>query len=187
MANIEISQDLLREHFDYKDGELYWKKKLSRYNTVAIGSKAGGITHRRYKIAFGGKQYYTSRLIFLFHKGYLPKEIDHIDQNPLNNHIENLRECTRTENMRNRSSFKNSTSQYFGVSSKKKTNKYTSKVTGEIRISIRVGWVVQIQINKIKKEVGFFTDEIKAALSYNKAAVKHFGEFAHLNIIQPEK
>ena len=37
----------------------------------------------------------------MFH-GFIPMEIDHIDRNVLNNKIENLRQCTRSENLANR-------------------------------------------------------------------------------------
>lgn len=50
------------------------------------------------------------------HNGYYPKYIDHIDGNPLNNKIENLREASGTENMCNVSVKNNNTSGEKGVS-----------------------------------------------------------------------
>jgi hypothetical protein len=47
--------------------------------------------------------------------------VDHIDRNPLNNQISNLRLATYTENNRNISKKKNNTSGFIGVS--KKVNK----------------------------------------------------------------
>ena len=35
------------------------------------------------------------------HHGFLPKIIDHIDGNPSNNNLDNLREASHAENMRN--------------------------------------------------------------------------------------
>jgi hypothetical protein len=51
------------------------------------------------------KIYYIHRLVLLLFKGECPDghECDHIDRNPLNNHIDNLRWVTYHENMMNRS------------------------------------------------------------------------------------
>lgn len=51
------------------------------------------------------KNYYVHRLVLTLFKGDCPEghECDHIDRNPLNNHIDNLRWVTRYENNMNRS------------------------------------------------------------------------------------
>jgi hypothetical protein len=54
----------------------------------------------------------VGRLILSFPKG---KFIDHIDGNKLNNTKENLRECSITENNRNKKQQKNSRLKYKGV------------------------------------------------------------------------
>ena len=72
-----------------------------------------------------GKQYKTHRLIFLLLKGYLPKLIDHINRDKLDNRIENLREASKSENMLN-----SDRSEYGGVcfdSSRGKWKAYTKK------------------------------------------------------------
>ncbi len=122
----------LHEYFEYRDGELYYKKSPNK--KIILGRKAGCINNsNRYAcICIKGKNYKAHRLIFLYHKGYLPKEIDHIDRNPLNNKIENLRETTRSENCFNTKKYKTNTSGYRGVSWDKKAKK----------------WAAQIQINK---------------------------------------
>lgn len=104
-------------------------------------------------------------MIFLWNHGYLPKIVDHIDHNTLNDKIENLREASSSENNKNRMSRKNSTSQYLGVHWEGKK------------------WRVQIMVNKKLKHIGCFLTEIEAALAYNKAAVMYHKEFANLNII----
>ena len=100
--------------------------------------------------------------------------VDHADLNPLNNQKHNLRKCTVTENNRNKSISKNRQTKYKGVSRYKGT------------------WGANICVNKKSIWLGSFTNDYDAAIAYNEAAVKYFGEFANLNIIpsapkQPNK
>lgn len=98
--------------------------------------------------------------------------IDHIDCNGLNNQKNNLRICNKSENARNRmancSSTLNSTSKYKGVSWDKRKNLWRSR----------------IMIDYKEKFIGYFKDEVEAAKAYNEAALKYFGEFANLNLIE---
>ena len=45
--------------------------------------------------------YRAHRLIWLLFHGDLPKQLDHVDGNRQNNKIENLRECTPSQNQHN--------------------------------------------------------------------------------------
>lgn len=49
----------------------------------------------------GGKTVYLHQFVFQLEYGYLPELIDHIDRNPLNNRIENLRPANKSLNARN--------------------------------------------------------------------------------------
>ena len=91
--------------------------------------------------------------------------IDHIDNNPLNNRKGNLRLCTNTENCRNARRGKNNTSGYKGV-----------KNRGD-------RWGARIMVDRKEIWLGTFGSKEEAAGAYNVAAIKHFGEFANLNII----
>ena len=91
--------------------------------------------------------------------------VDHKNRNSLNNHISNLRWCTRKENNQNRSKQKNTTSVYKGVCFHKKANK----------------WTAQIKHNGQKIHLGLFTDESEAARAYDRKASELFGVFSHLN------
>lgn len=164
--------EAVRQMFDYKDGKLYWKikKKGVSIGTVA-GCESRGLGYIRYFVVINGKMCLVSRIIFLWHHGYMPKEVDHININPSDNRIENLRAATRSQNNMNRNSNKVATSQYLGVSFDKGSK----------------SWRAKIGINRISIKLGYFKTEEEAALVYNKAAVKYFGEFANPNIIKPKK
>ena len=100
MADLIITKDFLLTIFEYKNGELYWKIKTSK-NTI-IGSKAGSLYKNGYFVTtINYKRYYKHRLIYMMHHGYMPKIIDHIDNNSQNNKIENLRNASSSQNMCN--------------------------------------------------------------------------------------
>ena len=164
----ELTQELIRSLFTYRGGDLYWKNKSSIKSNVKIGNKAGHIEKHGYgRITINRKRYGIHCLIFLYHYGYYPKIIDHIDNNSLNNKIENLREVTRSENNMNSKKQKNTSSKYKGVSWRKG----------------RKHWKVNICLNGKDKYLGSSKLETEAAKIYNKSAKKLFGEYAKLNEI----
>jgi hypothetical protein len=91
--------------------------------------------------------------------------IDHINNNPLDNRKENLRIVTIKENSKNKSSHKNSSSKYIGVYWYKQINK----------------WVSKIYINGSQKSLGYFENEIEAAIVRDTATKKYFGKYGNLN------
>lgn len=92
---------------------------------------------------------------------------DYKDQNGLNNQRCNLREATRSQNGANQKLRITNTSGYKGVCWSKLGKK----------------WVARICINYKIISLGYFINIKDAARAYNKAALKYFGEFAVLNII----
>lgn len=143
------SQELLKQLFNYReDGELIQKKKTSI--RVCVGDVAGCIFDHGYRlIHIKGKFYYSHRLIWMFHYGYLPEnQIDHINRIKSDNRIENLREVTQSCNMRNIGNLRNNTSGVKGVCFNKRSNK----------------WGVTIQVLSKRKSVGAHIDFNEAVL-----------------------
>ena len=109
-----------------KDGYFVWKTQKAK--CIKVGQRAGSIKERGVeKIQIEGKFYSTHQLVFLLHNGYIPKEIDHIDANPSNNRISNLRECSKKENCRNKPLRTDNKSGYKGVF-KRSNGRYTVTV-----------------------------------------------------------
>ncbi|MGB3724872.1 MAG: HNH endonuclease signature motif containing protein [Glaciecola sp.] len=68
-----------------------------------------------YAIVKGDKSMYAHRAAFLMHHGYAPKIIDHINGNPFDNRLCNLRESSSLQNNRNCSLQKNNKTGRVGV------------------------------------------------------------------------
>ena len=162
MAEQIITKEYLNELFEYRDGQLYWKFKKSP--SVNINKPLGYVANKdRYsKVTINRKSYKLHRIIFLFHKGYLPDYIDHINGNSFDNRIENLRETTYSGNNQNAKTRKDSSSNVKGVYFHKLTNK----------------WTASCQSNKKRYYLGLF-DTIEEAEKVVKCARNDLhGEFA---------
>lgn len=107
------------------------------------------------------RQIRMHRIILNAPKG---QEIDHKDGDGLHNWRKNLRFCTNTENQHNRFS-RTGSSRFKGVCWHSRDNK----------------WQSNIRIKRKHTYLGSYDNEIEAALAYDKAARKYFGEFARVN------
>ena len=125
-----MTQDDVKSIFDYFDGHLYWKKKVSQ--KVNIGQRAGTIgKDGRISITVNKQRYREHQLVFLYHHGYIPELIDHINCDKSDNHIENLRPATTRQNGLNRTKQINNTSGYKGVYWHKHANKWAAYCDGK--------------------------------------------------------
>ena len=95
------------KNFDYKNGKLYRKN----------GNVAGTILKNGYGlVSVDGKKIGTHRVIYAMHYGFMPEIVDHIDGNPSNNNIFNLRAANKSQNSMNQKLSIKNTSGYKGVS-----------------------------------------------------------------------
>lgn len=99
-----VTPEELAQVLEYKDGKVYWKIKVSR--KIIPGKEAGSPEGKGYwAIRYKTKLYKAHRVVWCLCKGEWPtkdKEIDHINQNKLDNRIENLRVVDRKTNARNK-------------------------------------------------------------------------------------
>lgn len=156
-----ITQDYLQQLFTYEKGNLYWKIKTTQ--KVVIGNMVGYVSKGRRYTKINQKTYQISRLVFMYHHGYFPKVVDHVNNNPLDNRIENLRECSHQQNSRN----------------SKKPKHNTSGIKNVHWNVCRNRWKVQLMINAKSKCIGYFKDLELAELVAYEARLKYFGEFAN--------
>ena len=92
------------------------------------------------------------------------KCVDHIDHNPKNNHITNLRFATHSENIMNKSKHSNNTSGYIGVSFDKHAKK----------------WLAQYNLNGKRKCIGRYNTAEEASTAYQAKIKDHYKEYANI-------
>jgi hypothetical protein len=139
------------------------KQRSPRVLSAATCSPYG---HQMVSVRHDGKSRsaLVHRLVWESFYGTIPDqiEIDHIDRNPKNNAIENLRLATRMQNARNCSAHKKSRSRFAGVTFHGRIKK----------------WQATIRVNKKLIHLGYFANESQAAKCREAAAAQHFGEYA---------
>ena len=127
-----LTQEQIKELFDYKDGFLIYKKNGLR---TKAGQKVGWKNGNGYlRTDINMKKFYVHRLIWMFFYGDPnDKLVDHIDRDKSNNRIENLRLVDKSLNGLNRHKARSdSTTGLIGVLSsktRKGTNQFTAKLT----------------------------------------------------------
>lgn len=165
MGKAPISIDILNEWVEYNpaSGEFKWRK--SPHHLVKAGDIAGSQEKRGYRIIQVRKNSIKAhRAAWAITYGYFPTlEIDHIDNNPSNNRISNLREVDRSRNQMNARLPKNNSSGVKGVSYCNPKKK----------------WIASIGFNKKRICIGHF-DSIDDAIKARKEKEKEIhGEYAY--------
>lgn len=163
-----MTQAELHGRFEYReDGNL-----IRRYSTTGNGNFAGAVVGYRPKeksrnnryvtTKIDGQHYTVHRLIYLYHHGVMPDQLDHINGDSLDNRIENLRPCGASENTCNRALFKSNTSGHKGVSWSARNKK----------------WFAYANVNKVRTNIGYFDTLEEAAQAVAQVRGTLHGDFA---------
>ena len=175
-SRTDITPDVCRKLLEYHPdtGILTWKEMgPEMFEDYGVGGSSGNAA--RWNAQFAGKpaldhsgygrrrtgtmlgvRFAAHRVIWAMVHNYWPDCIDHIDGNPGNNKINNLRDVSHAENMKNRSLQTNNTSGVTGVS----WNKIGQK------------WEAYIKINGTRRSLGRFKRFDDAVTSRLKAEKK---------------
>ena len=152
--------DELKSYLEYNKDTGKFTRKISTSNRIRAGDIAGYLdkTVGYIRISVKSKTYLAHHLVWLYHHGYLPKEIDHINGIRNDNRIENLREVSRLENTRN----------------KEMHGRNTSGVTGITYNKAGKSWRARINVNYKEIYLGCFKNKEDAILA-RRAAEMEFG------------
>ena len=168
----------LRECLDYNPdtGEFRWRKRPATHFPSALvckwwnGRFAGKIAgfstpfgHRMVTLDYIGVM--THRIAWALVYGVpIPPEIDHIDGNPANNRLSNLRAATRADNQANKGARRDSISGVKGI---------TLRKSGRFAVYIRR--------HDKRYWIGTFDTMDEAVAAHREAAERLHGEFARHN------
>jgi len=163
MKKIEVTQEYLKEllKYDWDTGLFIWTSRRSMF----AGKIAGTTDNDGYiKITINSRRFFAHRLAWLYVNGKWPsREIDHINGDPSDNSIENLREATRSQNRANIRYHRN--------------NKTKTKGICYVKYGLTYKWRTSVMANG-RRSYSFFDTKEEAQSAYNKEIVTLFGEFA---------
>lgn len=146
--------------YDPSTGEFKWL--VNKQGAAArIGASAGCRRDDNYvQLVIDGRRYFAHRLAWQLTHGDIPAgaEIDHIDHDPSNNRIENLRLVTTSGNRKNRSA----------------DSRNKSGVNGVYWATHANAWAAQIRSERRTRHLGYFKDLADAAAA-RKAAEQSMG------------
>lgn len=154
-----LTRERARQIFSYDNGHLVWlegKRKGQRVGTVnTYGYLCCQVDYRKYLV---------HRVVFFMHFGWWPPVVDHVNGDPLDNRIENLRSATQRQNCYNSRTPSNNTS---GIKN--------------VRFDKRRGtWGVSVRAGGVRLHIGTFRDRNAAADAASEAMHRLHGEFARV-------
>ncbi len=157
----ELPIEQLRQLLEYNrdTGELTWK--VTRNSRAKAGDRAGFDERGKWRVEIAGRQMYAHRIAWAIVHGYWPTHfIDHINCDPSDNRLCNLREATPAQNSQNR--LKAKCDSHSGVLGVKRNGR---------------GWQARIQLNGRLMALGTFptTEEAHAAYVAAKRKLHPFG------------
>jgi hypothetical protein len=169
-----ISASLVREYMSYnpETGVLVWlprdrshfksSKQNANWNGRYPGKQAGRVGHKGYRaVAVNDRLFKAHRIAWLHFYGEEPVgQIDHINGDPDDNRISNLRLVTNTENCRNTTIPKNNSTGRIGVS--------------PYFYNGRRKYLARIRVDGKLKHLGYFETVEEAGLA-REGAEKEYG------------
>lgn len=174
MITFEEAKKLFAVDFD--TGNLFWKERTP--DMFMSGKRPAIDSCKAWNSRMGGKPalnaphvsgykfgcinhypYLAHRVIWLLYTGKWPaSEIDHVNGIRNDNRIDNLRDVSHADNLRNQRLSKNSTSGHTGVYWVKRSNR----------------WEATIKVNQKTRHLGYFIEKADA-ISARKNAEEKFG------------
>ena len=127
MSNFDFNH--LRSILDYNPdtGVFIWK--INPCKNLKAGIKAGGVSRGYAYVTISRKRYPAHRLAWAYMYSEMPSILDHINGNPLDNRISNLRIATPAENSQNRIRANNNSSHgKLGLSFDKKKQLWRARI-----------------------------------------------------------
>lgn len=160
-----MTQERLNEIFDYHEHGFFVEKGARSKCSTTPGKHIKGTLYKSgYKmLTIDKKLRQMHRMVFLWHHGFLPTIVDHINRVRGDNRIENLRAATKQLNQANSRLSPRNKSGFRGV-----------HWDG-------FSWIAGIRVNKERRDLGRFRNKEDAARRYDEEARKIFGDFAYIN------
>jgi hypothetical protein len=148
--------------YDPQTGELRWL--VDHKNKTRPNGIAGYIRHDGYRtVGLDGGDIKAHRIAWaLYYGGWPEHRIDHINRNPSDNRIANLRQVTHGQNIANTQS------------------KIPGRTKGVYWHKQRQCWQSNITISGKKKHLGVFKTAAEAAAAFERASREIYGEFARV-------
>jgi hypothetical protein len=155
-----ITPEFIKEMLDYNPDTGVFRWRISTNRRIKIGSIAGAKNWNSYLIIpLKGKRYRAHRLAWMYSYGTWPVyDIDHINGNPSDNRLSNLRDVTTAHNIQNQ------------------TKPHKRNKCGLLGVSWHTAgkcWRTRICTNGVQILIGYFNTPEEAHQAYLDAKKKY--------------